>query len=162
MISVLESSSLCFDHPGVVFTTRLDRSLLRFVVHVNDPETSGVAVTPLEVVEQRPDEVSMELHAFFHCFSDSAKVTTQVLDTQWIIDLSVGCNRRVIEGRPVLSDVKRHVSVTLSHPEEQSRQRRWVDFPSRFGVNAFLLEYAARTDWNSLRIMTSNTPCVVI
>src|SRR6266498_4390304 len=160
--SIVESSSLCTNHFGVVLTARLDRPLMRLVIDVDDPETPRVAVTPLEVVEQRPDEVATELHPLLHCFSHRAQMPTQVLDTRWILDLPINRDRRVVECRSVFGNVKRHVTIAISHPHEHSCQRCRVDLPPCFGVNAFLLVNATHSHQSSVRVVAGDTSRVII
>ena len=148
--SIFESSPLRTNHLRIVPTTRFDRSLLRFVVHVNDSETPRIAVTPLEVVEQRPDEVAAEVHPLLHCITCCPQMSTQIFDTKWIADSPVERDRRIIKSRPIFGDVERHVSVTLFHPDKNPRQRCGINLPAGFGVKAFLLAYSTRSDWPSL------------
>src|SRR5437879_5562298 len=50
-------------HLAVKHPAPLDRPLLARVVHVHDAEPLRVPLRPLEVVEQRPDEVAAQIDA---------------------------------------------------------------------------------------------------
>ena len=52
---------LAGDNAGVAARARLERTPLGGEVDVHDAEALGVAQGPLEVVEQRPDEVAAQV-----------------------------------------------------------------------------------------------------
>ena len=83
--SAVESRPSRANYVSVIPAARFDRPLLRLIVHVNDSESLRVAVTPLEVVEQRPDVVTTDIYTLSHCFSDSTQVPPQVVDPLRII-----------------------------------------------------------------------------
>src|SRR5439155_390475 len=112
-----ERLAVSADHVGVEPGARLERPLLGGEVHVDDPEPLGVALTPLEIVEQRPGEVPAEVDALFQGGVRGAQVIPVVLDPQRIGDVArPGLERRIVECGPVLGDVERHRAVPLPHP----------------------------------------------
>lgn len=81
---------------------RLGYALERLVVDANDPETLGVAVRPLEVVEETPHEIAVDRHACLDGASHGPEVEAQIVDAGGIVDI------RVLDlfgdGRAVLGD----------------------------------------------------------
>ena len=51
------------DYLPVVVRARFGRPYLRLIVHMHNAEALGVAMGPLEVVEQTPDEVATDVRA---------------------------------------------------------------------------------------------------
>src|SRR5262245_48056497 len=89
-------------------------------VDVHDPEALRRAVGPLEVVEQRPDEVSAHVDALFDRGVDGLDVGTQIVDAQRIRQTRTVQRRRVEERGAILGDIDRQSAVTLRDPDEVS------------------------------------------
>src|SRR5215510_2151909 len=73
-------------------------------VDVDDSEAAGVAERPLEVVEERPEEVAAHGHARRDSRSDCVEMALEVGDPPGVRDASVLA--RVRERRAVLGDVE--------------------------------------------------------
>src|SRR5262249_44374690 len=76
--------------------------LLRRIVDVDQPEALPVPPLPLEVVEQRPNEVAANVDTLGTCIVDRLDVALQVVETPLVVD-SVALDM-VVEGRAVLGD----------------------------------------------------------
>src|SRR5688572_31146280 len=92
-----ENLSPAPDDRRVVPPRRLDRTLLRLVVDVDDTEALGIAVRPLIVVEQRPRVVSAQVDALLYRFVRRAQMLAVVLDAQRIFNASVDGVRRIVK-----------------------------------------------------------------
>src|SRR6185437_363810 len=68
------------NHPGIVAAAILDYAALGRVVHVDDAEAFGVALGPLEIVEEGPDEVAAERRTLGDCLPGGAEMIAQVGD----------------------------------------------------------------------------------
>ena len=95
---------------------------LRLEVDVDDPEALRVPVLPLEVVEQRPDEVAAHVDPGGDRLLDGREVPLDVGDPERVLD-HVGAVEAVVEGGAVLGDQQRQVAVVALQPDEQLRQR---------------------------------------
>jgi len=78
--SALQFDAVGANHVRVVAKTRLGRALERLEVHVEKAETARVALTPLEVVEQRPSEVAAQVHSLGQRASGSTQMVPVVGD----------------------------------------------------------------------------------
>src|SRR5262249_46789464 len=83
------------------------RALLRLEVDVHDAEALRVAVRPLEVVEQRPHEVSPHVYAAFDRRVDGLDVRAEIVDAQRVRQTVRFDRRWVEEGGAILRDVER-------------------------------------------------------
>src|SRR5687767_3931024 len=126
--SLRENGPVAGNDGRVVPPARLDRTLLRLVVDMNDAEPLGVAERPLVVVEQRPGKISAQVDAFLHRVVRSAQVLTVILDAKRILDLAVDGLRRIVKRGAVLGDVDGRIAVPLLHPEENPGERGGKDF----------------------------------
>src|SRR5919197_2106498 len=106
------------DEVAVPETRPLRHAPLRRVVDVHEPEALRKAVLPLEVVEHRPREVAPDVDAVGHRPGQSSQVRAQVLHAPRVLERAVH-HWPVLERRPVLGDVDRHVAVVPPHAHEQ-------------------------------------------
>ena len=58
-----------------------DGALLRFVIHADDAEAFGKAVSPLKVIEQRPDEVTAHIHTILHGEAGLDEMIFQIIES---------------------------------------------------------------------------------
>src|SRR5688500_13300465 len=146
----------------VVPPARLDRTLLRLVVDVNDAEPLGVPERPLVVVEQRPREVSTEIDPGFHRVMRSSEMLAIVLHAKRILDLAVDGLRRIVKRRAVLRDVDGRIAVPLLHPHENFGQSFGEDFPVRLSGDALWLRNAMHSERLELAVVAGDTAGVVV
>src|ERR1700730_4616667 len=76
----------------------------RFVVDVDQPEALAVAERPLEIVEQRPDEITAHRDSDLDCVEHRAEIVAQIGDALPVANALVGFDP-VGKGRPVLEYV---------------------------------------------------------
>jgi hypothetical protein len=55
-------------------------------VDVHDAEPLAVPKAPLQVVEERPDEVAANVGALRHCLGHRGDVRAEVVDAQRVVD----------------------------------------------------------------------------
>src|SRR5476649_2758277 len=67
----------------------LQGSLLRRIVDVDDAEALGVAGVPLEVIEQTPKEVALDVHALQARVVQGLQVAQHEIDARLVRDLAV-------------------------------------------------------------------------
>src|SRR5215472_1280294 len=65
-------------HPGVVLAAALEDPLLRGEVDEGQPESLGIPLGPLEVIQQRPGEVAADVRPVGDRVQHRAQVTPQV------------------------------------------------------------------------------------
>src|SRR5215208_485192 len=104
------------DDLGVEAGARLGGALLGGEVDVDDAEALGVAVAPLEVVEEGPGEVAAEVDAGLDRAAGGAQVVAVVGDAQRVVDRAAVGRGRVVEGGAVLGDVERDAAVAARDP----------------------------------------------
>src|SRR5688500_13493790 len=160
--SLGEYGAAARDDRRVVPPARLDRTLLRLVVDVNDAEPLGVAECPLVVVEQRPREVSTEIDPGFHRVMRSSEMLAIVLHAKRILDLAVDALRRIVKRRAVLRDVDGRIAVPLLHPHENFGQSFGEDFPVRLSGDALWLRNAMHSERLELAVVAGDTAGVVV
>src|SRR5690606_29584938 len=132
------SGPVCPNERGVPVGAGLGGPLQRRVVDVDDAEPLGVAVAPLEVVEQRPQVVPAHGRPGLDGVPDGAHVRAQVGDAVVVLDGAVGSDD-VGESGPVLGDDERGAGVLAVHPHEELAEPARVHRPSHVGVRAGLL-----------------------
>src|SRR5690349_4778975 len=120
LVSLVSLQSLALKHAPVAPNhlrveprALLERPLLRFQVHVDDSEALRKAEAPLEVVEERPDVVALEVDSFFDRVVDGLQVLAEVFDAERVRVRIGQRDRGVIEGGSVFGDVEREVAVAL-------------------------------------------------
>ena len=107
----------------------LGRAQLRRVVDVHEAEALLVAVAPLEVVHQRPREVSAHVHALAHRLVDGGEVAVEVARALRIVHVA-GLDA-VGAGHAVLGDVdRRQLRIALLELEQQVAQAVGEDLPA--------------------------------
>src|SRR5580658_4862974 len=74
------------NHSLVVLGTELRRALLRDKIHVVDAEALGIAIGPLEVIEQTPQEVALDWKAFLGGTQEVSDVVTKIHDPVGILN----------------------------------------------------------------------------
>src|SRR5580692_4733913 len=74
------------NHSLVVLGTELRRALLRGKIHIMDAEALGIAIGPLEVIEQTPQEVALDWKAFLGGTQEVSDVIAQIHHTVDILD----------------------------------------------------------------------------
>src|SRR3954454_5175443 len=77
------------DPVGVPPAARLHRAGLGGVVDVHDAEALPVAMGPLEVVQQGPDEVPPQRHSRGECRRAAVDVSSQVGGSFLVVDLAI-------------------------------------------------------------------------
>src|SRR5687768_1206545 len=146
----------------VVPPARLDRTLLRLVVDMNDAEPLGIPERPLVVVEQRPGKVSAQVDAFLRGVVRSAQVLTVILDAKRILDLAVDGLRRIVKRRAVLRDVNGGIAVPLLHPEQNPGERGGKDFPVSLRSDALWLRHPLNLNGKQVSIMADDAAGVIV
>src|SRR5215831_728955 len=81
--------SLIVDQLSVPREGVLRRAALSLVVHVHETEAGCIALGPLEVVEQRPDEVAAHVHPGVHGFAHGPQVPVEEIDALGVVDEAV-------------------------------------------------------------------------
>jgi len=127
---------------------------------VDDAEAFREAVAPLEVVEQRPDEVAPQVDARLDRPARRQNVIVQVSDAEHV-RFQVPGSRCVGERGAVLGDVERNPPETPAYPIEDLRQRGGVDLPARFGSEPPLQDLHCRRR-QSLRSVAHDSARVVV
>ena len=74
------------------------------IINVDEPKAFAIAVAPLEIVGQRPVEISPDVHAPFHSLPKTGKIPRQEVDPVGIVDLPVQIDP-VIAAQAVFCDV---------------------------------------------------------
>src|SRR5262249_46278487 len=95
----------------------LRNAALRGVVDVDDPEALAVPLGPLEVVEERPDEVPAKIDSVLERLVNGAHVLVEIRETQAVVNGAVGVDD-VVEGGTVLGDDERNAVVASQAAQE--------------------------------------------
>ena len=122
------------DQVAVPGEARLRDPPQRRVVDVDDPEPLPVAMRPLEVVEQRPDEVARDRDAVGDCALDRVDVPGEERLPLGVVDHAVVA-QRVAERSAVLGHVDRGRRVLVVHADEQVVEAVRRDLPAHLGVH---------------------------
>src|SRR4051812_10962098 len=107
----------------------LQRPLLRGVVDAHDAEALVVAVFPLEVVQQRPRVVALDVHAGRTRLHERVEVLAQERHPRRVLDHAVD-ELLVVEGGAVLGDPDLEIAVVGAQPQQQVVQAGRVDGPA--------------------------------
>src|SRR4051812_1832252 len=114
---------------------------LGLVVDVDDPEPLGVAVLPLEVVEQGPDVVAAHVNALRTRAFHRVDVTAEVRDAFAVVHDGVAVEA-VFERSAVLRDQQRDVAVVAVDPQQELGQRIRNDRPPHRSPHSVDLDVA--------------------
>src|SRR6266542_4446573 len=123
------------DHLAVPVGAVLPGPPLRPVVDVHDAETLGIAISPFEVVQQRPDEVAANVHALAQRLVRRRQMRAQVRDPLRVVHGAVG-GVLVGIGGTVLGDQQRYVAVVTPQPQQQVTKPGRVNRPAHVGDRA--------------------------
>jgi len=94
---------------------------------VDDAEALGVARRPLEVIEQRPDEVAAQVDALVDGVRDGTQVGLQIGAPGLVIDLTV--HQPIFVRCAILGDVERRQRVVAMQPQQELREIARRHFP---------------------------------
>src|ERR1700730_16352850 len=105
----------------------------RVVVDVDKPEALAVAERPLEIVEQRPHEITAHRDPDLDCVEYRAEIVAQISDALPVANALVRFDP-VGKGRPVLEYVDRQIAgVALLGLDQYRTKRVGCDLPAHFG-----------------------------
>src|SRR5215211_7065376 len=102
MISAERRRAVGLDDSGVEPSAVLDGSHLSLVIDVHDAKSSGIAVAPLVIVEQRPGEISSQIYTLSYRVVNRSHVRLEILNTKRVLDASIVRGRTIRPGRSVL------------------------------------------------------------
>src|SRR6266542_4221485 len=94
------------DHVAVPARAVLEDPALGREVDVHQTEAPGVALVPLEVVEQRPDEVAAQVDALLQRLMGGAEMPLEETDAVGVVHVALRVGV-VVEGSPVLGHHQR-------------------------------------------------------
>src|SRR5262249_50787025 len=103
--------------------TGLGDALLGWIVRVHHAEALCVAVRPLEIVHERPDEVALQRDALREGGARRQEVLAQVTEARRVVDLATLVHLIWI-GRAVLGDVDPKRLVALMEAPQHSGEPR--------------------------------------
>ena len=126
-------NAVTFYYVRIPFTRIFHGALLCFIIHTNDSEAFGESMSPLEVIEQRPDKISTNIHTILHSETSLDDVILEIIEAASIVDFSIGRDG-VREGCAVLCDVDGRQTILVVDFVEQSSQGGRADFPAHFSV----------------------------
>src|SRR5215471_4942172 len=121
------------DHVPVPEGAPLGDPPLRREVDEDDPEPLGVAVFPLEVVEQRPHVVAADVDSLLASALERFDVTRDVCQPALVLD-HLAPVQVVVERGAVLGDQEGNAAVVALQTEEELGQRGRDDRPAHRGV----------------------------
>src|SRR5215212_2215291 len=117
LLSLGVRQPVVFDDLSVPACARLGDAPLGAVVHEDDAEALGIALGPLEVVQQRPHHVAAEVHTLLHRVVGGAEVGVEVGDPLLVVHLALRIDV-VVDGTSVLCNVDGDVHVLLVQADE--------------------------------------------
>src|SRR5437588_6658573 len=126
--SAISASIPCCDQIAIPERAPFRNAQLGRIVDVDDPEPLLVTRLPLEVVEQRPDEVAADIDSPAPRLLHRRHVRPQIVDAPLVLDHAVV--EPVVEGGAVLGDQQREIAVVVLEPEQERRQRLGRDRPT--------------------------------
>src|SRR6266853_4439504 len=109
---------------------------LRREIDVVEPEAVGVALGPLEVIEQRPGEISPDRDAARDRLTQCRHVTDEVVAALDIVHGPVGVDEIVV-ARAVLGDIELAGTIVALHTLEQRHHTGRRDLPAEIGDLAY-------------------------
>src|SRR5258707_15796556 len=87
----------------------LGPALERRVIDMDESEALAEAEAPFEIVEQRPDEITLHVDPRGNGVENGAEIAAQIFDALAVMDLAVARDL-VGEGGAVLGDVDREIA----------------------------------------------------
>jgi hypothetical protein len=157
-----EGSPARADDVAIKEGARLGGSLERFVVHVDDAESAGVAQAPLKVVEERPGEVAADVGAGVHRGAHRGDVGAIVVDPQHVVDPAVDRLGGIIERGAVLGHVERDVAILRFHPQQHVGQSVGIHLPPGLGVGPIRLADVGDADGARLGVVPHDAAGVIV
>jgi hypothetical protein len=138
------------------------RALERFVIHMDDAEPSRVPQAPLEVVEQRPGEVTTHIGTGLHRRAYGGDVGAVVIDAQDVVDSTVDRPGGIIERGAVFGHVERDVSIVRLDPQQHFGEGVGIDLPAGLGIGAIGLAHVRDAEGARVRVMPHHAARVVV
>ncbi len=89
---------------GISATTVFDDAALSGIINVDQAESLAVALGPLEVVQEGPDDVALDGHALAYDLGDGLDVRAQVVYTLLVVNVVVAVPV-IVEGSFIRSKV---------------------------------------------------------
>src|SRR5258708_7065122 len=125
---------------------QLGCAFLAYEIHVDDPKTPVVAVLPLEVIHERPQEITMHGHAVGNGTIEFLQTAPGIFDAVQVENFTV-IRRRFIVSRPILRDENAFLAIDfMDMPRAPIECTRSQPKPGAVGARIVLGE------WNGFRV----------
>src|SRR5262249_15560881 len=108
---------------------RFGRALERLEIDVNHPEAAAVAFRPLEVIDERPDEIAAQLYPGGEGAAGGGEVLAQISDAIVVVYGAIRRERIVVAGA-VLGHVEVRVAVAVAQADQLFGEPARVDRPA--------------------------------
>ena len=108
-----EGNAIVRDYLLVPVETLLGSTLQRLIIGLDEPETLAATFSPLEVIHNRPYEISVESHSFLDGSICLGNMVSKESYSVVVLDLAV-LDYVVFERGSVFGDIKRWIAVVGS------------------------------------------------
>src|SRR6516165_6990689 len=108
---------------------RFGRALERLEIDVNHAEAAAVAFRPLEVIDERPDEIAAQFYPGGERAAGGGEVLAQISDAIVVVYGAIR-RERIVVARAVLGHVEVRVAVAVAQADQLFGEAARVDRPA--------------------------------
>lgn len=94
-------------------------------IHLDEAERRAVAASPLEIVQQRPNEIAAHVDALCLSFLHRLDVTVKEFDAPSVVNFAVH-RHGVVEVGAVFGNVNRWAGIDVVEPKQHVAKLLWV------------------------------------
>src|SRR5215831_12737112 len=108
---------------------RLGRALERLEIDVNHAEAAAVAFRPLEVIDERPDEIAAQFYPGGNRAAGGGEVLAQISDAIVVVYGAI-CRERIVVASTVLGHIEVRVAVAVAQADQFFGEGARIDRPA--------------------------------
>src|SRR5579884_1785153 len=142
---------------GAIF----ENAALSGIINVDEAEAFGVAFSPLEVIQQRPDEIACQRCSFQNGFSCLPDIFLQEIDAPGIVHLPILADC-IGKGSTILGNIQARDRVFLMHAYQQLADASRVDLPFHLSIFGTFHDYPFRHARCSSRLLAYYRARIVV
>src|SRR6266852_663881 len=119
---------------GIPAATVFDDAALGGIINVDQAEAFAVALGPLKVVQERPDDISLDRHTLAYNLGNSLNVLPQIFYALLVVYVPASV-QVVIEGSATFGDNQSYWAVLAVNARQDVGEAIWEDLPAHFSVS---------------------------
>ncbi len=111
----------------------LDNAALRGIIHVDQAEAFAIALGPLKVIQEGPDDIALDGHTLANDLGNGLNMRPQVVYALLIVNIAVAVPM-IVEGSAAFGDNHRFWGVLAVNARQDVSEAVGEDLPAHFSV----------------------------